>query len=234
MTKNENPQFCSFVWVYTGSPASRFRGISISLVRKRLGACLARKDIEEGFIPDVVIPVPDSGRFHAIGYFEEFCRQFQEGRISKIPRYEEALLKYPYAGRSFTPQEEAARTSEASIKMLPGGEDFRDLVAAVLDDSLVRGTQTRTDLVPKLRTLGLKETHLRFSNPALPSHCKWGKTTKIGETLAARLPSLSDRVAFLGVDSIRHNTIDDLVASIGLPRKKLCVDCDLPNNISQG
>jgi amidophosphoribosyltransferase len=84
---SERPQFCSFVWVYTGSPASRFRRIPISLVRKRLGASLARKDIEAGFIPDIVIPVPDSGRFHAIGYFEEFCRQFQEGRHKYGPHF---------------------------------------------------------------------------------------------------------------------------------------------------
>lgn len=223
----EKPQFCSFVWVYTGSPASRFRGIPASLVRKRLGASLARTDIEAGFIPDIVIPVPDSGRFHAIGYFEEFCRQFQKRRIKKIPRYEEALLKYPHAGRSFTPQEESVRVSEARIKILPGGENFRDLIAAVIDDSLVRGTQTRTDLVPKLKHLGLAEIHFRFSNPELLSHCRWGKTTKVGETLAARMLLLSDRVEFLGVDSIRYNSIDDLVAAIGLPREQLCVDCDL-------
>lgn len=221
-------QFCSFVWVYTGNPASVFRGIPISLVRKRLGACLARRDIERGFIPDVVSPIPDSGRSHAIGYNQEFCRQIIEGKVGKIPVYDETLLKYQYAGRSFTPQEEVAREKEAKIKIIPLGERYEGLVLVIVDDSLVRGTQTKEDLIPKARTLGFKEVHSRFSNPELCSYCPWGKTTKRGETLVSQIPSKEDRKEHLKVDSLEYNTIDDLIEAIGLPREQLCVDCDLP------
>jgi len=61
-------QICTFVWVYTNFPSAVFKNIPVSTVRKRLGAILARKDIEQGFAPDIVAPVPDSGRFCAIGY----------------------------------------------------------------------------------------------------------------------------------------------------------------------
>lgn len=221
-------QFCSFYWVYTGFPNAIVEGILASLVRKRLGACLAKRDIERGFIPDIVSPVPDSGKFHAAGYHREFCEQAMEGRIKKIPVYDEALLKYPYAGRSFTPQSQEARDQEAQIKLLESGEeDFTDKVLVVCDDSIVRGTQTQTNLVPKLRRLGVKEIHFRISNPELRSHCPWGKTTKKGETLVSRLPSLEDRVKFLGIDSLEYNSIDDLVSAIGLARENLCLDCSL-------
>jgi len=99
-------QFCSFIWVYTAFPSGIFERIPVSLVRKRLGAALARRDIERGFCPDIVAPVPDSGRFHAIGYFQEFCRQINEGKIKKIPFYDEVLLKFPYVGRSFRKRRE--------------------------------------------------------------------------------------------------------------------------------
>ena len=118
-------QVCSFYWVYTGFPNSVFEGLPSSLVRKRLGAALARRDIERGFAPDVVIPVPDSGRFHAIGYHQEFCRQAAEGRVKKIPLYDELLLKYPYAGRSFIPQDQKQRDREARVKQLASGERLR-------------------------------------------------------------------------------------------------------------
>lgn len=220
-------QFCSFVWVYTGFPNEIFEGIPTSLVRKRLGAFRARQDIERGFIPDIILPVPDSGRFHAIGYHQEFCRQMNEGKIKRIPFYDETLLKYPYAGRSFTPQTQEERNREAQIKLLEGGEDYRDKIAVICDDSIVRGTQTKTNLVPKLRKIGIKEIYFRISNPELRSYCPWGKTVQKGETMASQIPLKEDRIKFLGIESLEYNTIEELVGAIGLPREKLCVDCSL-------
>jgi len=225
----EKVQICSFVWVYTAFPNGIFEGIPASLVRKRLGAALARRDIEKGFISDIVAPVPDSGRFHAIGYFQEFCRQIIEGKIDRMPFYDEILLKWPYAGRSFIPQEKERRTIEAHIKMLISGEDYTGKTVVVCDDSIVRGTQTRTKLVPKLRELGIREIHFRISNPELLSYCPWGKTTKKGETLASHMPCKEDRIKFLGVEGLEYNTIEDLVQAIGLPRSNLCIDCALPS-----
>jgi len=98
---------------------------------------------------------------------------------------------------------------------------------AVCDDSLVRGVQTRANLVPKLRALGVKGIHFRISNPELRSHCPWGKTTKKGETLVHRFSLKEDRIQVLGIESLEYNTIEGLVSAIGLPREQLCVDCDL-------
>lgn len=224
---SEGVQYCSFCWVYTNFPSAVFEGVPSSLVRKRLGAALARQDIVNGFIPDYVTVVPDSGRFHGIGYYQEFCRHMMAERIGKIPLYDEILLKYPHAGRSFTPREEKARRQEAFVKILSSGEDFSGKIVVVCDDSQVRGTQTQENLVPKLKKLGFKEIHFRFSNPELLSYCPWGKTTRKGELLAVKLPKIEERINFLGVSSIKFNTIEDLVQAIGLPREKLCVDCDL-------
>ena len=220
-------QICSFLWVYTAFPNGIFEGIPASLVRKRLGAALARRDIKNGFIPDIVAPVPDSGRFHAIGYHQECCRQIMAGTIQRMPLYDETLLKFPYAGRSYTSQTQEARDLEAHVKLLTSGEDYTDKVLVVCDDSIVRGTQTQTNLVPKVQSLGIQEIHFRISNPELLSYCPWGKTTKKGETLASRMPQIEDRIRFLGVKSLVYNTIEDLVKAIGLPADQLCVDCNL-------
>ena len=223
----EKVQICSFLWVYTTFPNAVIRGIPASLVRKRLGAALARRDIERGFIPDIVAPIPDSGRFHAIGYFQEFCRQVNEGNITILPLYDEVLLKFPYAGRSYTPQNRAEREKAAHIKLLKSAESYTGKKVVVCEDSIVRGTQTQTNLVPKLRSLGIEEVHFRVSNPELLSHCPWGKTTKKGETLASRMPLKKDRIKFLGIESLEYNTVDDLVQVIGLPAEKICADCAL-------
>jgi amidophosphoribosyltransferase len=223
-------QTCSFLSVYTDHPAGMFQGIPISLIRKRLGASLAQKDIEKGFIPDIVIAVRNSGGFHEIGYLQEFCRQVNLGIIKKVPIHDEFLMKYDYAGRSFTPLKKLKRELEAKLKLLISSERFQGkIVIVVIDDSIVRGNQMVADLVPKLRMLGIEiEIHLRIANPELRSHCAWGKSTKRGECLAVRMPSLEERIEFLGVKSLVYNTIKDLVAAIGLPREQLCIDCSLP------
>jgi len=241
-------QICSFLWVYTTFPNAVIRGIPASLVRKRLGASLARRDIEQGFIPHIVCPVPDSGRSHAIGYHSEFLRQMMLGKIKRVPFYDELLLRYSYAGRSFPRGTQEKRDQEAHIKILRSGESLDDLleffhdladflgisleelIVALCEDSVVRGTQIRQNLAPKLRSIGVGQIHVRASNPELLSHCPWGKTTKEGETLAERLPRVEDRIRELGVDSLEYNTIEDLVEAIGLPREQLCVDCSLKRN----
>ncbi|MFC1901053.1 hypothetical protein ACFLYN_05620 [Chloroflexota bacterium] len=224
---NHRSQICTFVWVYTNFPNSVFKGIPVSYVRKELGAVLARRDIERGFIPDVVAPVPDSGRFCAIGYHQEFCRQVNEKKIDRIPEYDEVLMKYPYAGRSYPRPNQADRDFEAHIKQLASGEKYPGKVVAVCDDSIRRGTQTEKNLVPKLRSLNIKEIHLRISNPDSLTYCPWGKSIKKGELLAARIPSMKERIEFLGVESLEHPTVPELAEAIGLPLETLCVDCDL-------
>jgi amidophosphoribosyltransferase len=149
------------------------------------------------------------------------------GTVGRIPLYDELLLKYPYAGRSFIPRDQEQRNKEARIKLLASGEDCTGKTVVVCDDSIVRGTQAQTDLVPKLRRTGVKEIHLRISNPELRSHCKWGKTTRKGELLADRVPAVADRARYLGVEDLQYNTIQDLAAAIGRPVESLCVDCNL-------
>jgi amidophosphoribosyltransferase len=223
-------QACSFYWIYTGFPNDVFEGIPASLVRKRLGAALARRDIKRGFVPDLVIPVPDSGRFHALGYHQEFCRQMMAGNVQKIPLYDGLLLKYPYAGRSFIPRDRQQRDREARIKLLVSGEDCEGKVIAVCDDSIVRGTQSQTELVPKLRLTGVKEIHFRISYPELRSQCRWGKTTRKGELLACRIPAIEDRRKYLDVEGLEYNTIQDVAEAIGRPLESLCVDCALDSD----
>jgi amidophosphoribosyltransferase len=221
-------QICTFVWVYTNFPNSVFKNIPVSAVRKRLGASLAKRDIKRGFIPDIVAPVPDSGRFCAIGYHQEFCRQVNERKIDRIPEYDEVLMKYPYAGRSYPRSNKVARDLEAHIKQLGSGESYSGKTVVICDDSIRRGTQTERNLVPKLRSLGISEIHVRISNPDSFSYCRWGKSIQKGELLAARIPSIKKRVNFLGINSLEHTTIQELAEAIGLPLETLCIDCDLP------
>lgn len=241
---NGKEQICSFLWVYTSRPEARIAGVSASQVRKRLGSALAERDIANGFIPHIVISVPDSGRSHAIGYHQAFCRALMQGRVPRIPLFDELLLRFPYSGRSFTRSTQEKRDLEADLKIVRSGEtaeellrafeglevwvkDLSELTVAVCEDSVVRGTQLQQKLVPRLKEAGV-QVHIRASNPELLAYCPWGKTTQQSELLAQRFPLMADRIRHLGVDGLEYNTIEDLVRSVGLPRERLCVDCSLP------
>ena len=247
---------CSFWPVYASSPADCPYGRPANLVREELGACLAKKDIASGFIPHIVMPVPDSGISHALGYFQEFCFQMMTGKVGRIPIYKRGLIRYGFY-RSFlapTPEEREQRAHHKIVITSERISDFLDTLQeaglevmvreivdsktikiVICDDSIVRGTQIRTSLAPKLRLIfeedGFRvEIHVRISYPELLSHCPYGKTTKEGEILAVRLPKIEDRVRELGVKSIVYNTLDDLERALEIPRCELCIACALPSS----
>lgn len=222
----EPGKICSFLWIYIAFPAAVINGIPVSAVRKRSGACLAKKDIAAGFFPDIVAGVPYSGQLCAVGYHQEFVRW--ANRINwrgTIPLYDEVLFKYNYAGRR--PSNHDDRERETSLKILASSENYRGKTVVICDDSIIRGRQIQSSLVPKLVKLGFQGIHFRISSPEQLSHCPWGKSTQKGQLLADRMPSIEEKERFLGVRSLRYNTIDDLVEAIGLPKEKLCLDCNM-------
>ncbi|MBA3062264.1 MAG: amidophosphoribosyltransferase, partial [Atribacteria sp.] len=77
--------FCVFEFVYLARPDSDIYGENVALSRQKMGEKLAQEHPVEA---DLVIPVPDSGRYAAIGY------SYQSG----IP-YGEGLLRNHYIGR---------------------------------------------------------------------------------------------------------------------------------------
>ncbi|MDI6591884.1 MAG: hypothetical protein QME61_03055 [Patescibacteria group bacterium] len=222
-------QMCSWWWLYPDDPFGIREGVAVSEIRKKLGAKLAQKDIKNGFIPDIISSEPASGTSYAIGYYQEFCRQRDEEKIKKLPKFDEVLIKYGYTHRSFIWKKPEKRGWEAGIKHLPSPEDHRGEVIVLVDDSIVRGT-TKTKVIEKIRKQGFKEIHLRIGSPELYSDCEMGKGLKRGETLTSRLPAKEERVRFLGVDSLEHNSLEELFEVFeerGISRDSLCVDCFL-------
>ncbi|MFA4834347.1 MAG: hypothetical protein WC619_05965 [Patescibacteria group bacterium] len=248
--KKIRDQVCSFGPVYTSFPTTVLSGISARETRKRLGARLAERDIAKRFIPDIVIDVPDSGRFSGIGYLDRFIQAMIAGEITRMPIFDEILIKYPDVGRSFVQNNGPKRKMVARKKLIPAievdpaaiktylREGQKKIVIVVLDDSIVRGTQTVSDLVPKIKAAFASvmpeieiEIHLRISNPKLLSYCPWGKELKKGEDLAAvdetgRVRKSEEIAKRLGVASCFFTTVDDLAEATGVPLERLCVDCD--------
>ena len=229
-------QICSFLWIYTGYPASRYEGISVEGVRQRCGAFLAKADTVDA---DIAAGVPDSGTGHAIGYAME----------AGIP-YARPLVKYtPGYGRSYTPPSQEIRDLVAEMKLIPIREVIEGRRIVLCEDSIVRGTQLKNLTVQKLWENKAREIHVRPACPPLMYPCKFLRSTRHLNELAARKAiralegrDITDVEIYLdetspeykamidwiqrdlNVTSLQYQRLDDMVEAIGLPGKSsVCI-----------
>jgi amidophosphoribosyltransferase len=234
----EQMQICAFLWVYYGYPATCYEGINVEATRNQCGKALAQNDSVE---IDFVAGIPDSGIGHAIGYANE----------KNIP-YVRPFVKYtPTWPRSFMPQIQRTRDLVAKMKLIPVKELIEGKRILFCEDSIVRGTQLQ-DTIQILYEYGAKEVHMRPACPTLIYPCDFLSFSTSQSTLdlagrkaISQLEVSDDRnlaeYATAGseknhamVDNIRqrlkltslqYQTLDDLVAAIGLPKEKLCTHC---------
>jgi amidophosphoribosyltransferase len=233
----ENDHVCSFLWIYTGFPASSYESINTEEVRERSGSFLAKRDKVKA---DLVAGVPDSGVAHAIGYAME----------SGIP-YRRPLVKYtPGYGRSYTPPSQAERDLVATMKLIPIREIIQNNKIIICDDSIVRGTQLKNFTIAKLWNNGAKEIHVRIACPPLMFPCRFNVSTRTLKELAARRairalegrdiedvseylnessPKYAAMVEWirndLGVTTLKYQRLEDMVQAIGLSKESLCTFC---------
>ena len=234
-------QICSFLWVYYGYPSADYEGVNVEKARYRCGAAIAKRDDLEA---DFVAGIPDSGVGHAIGY----------SNARKIP-YKRPFVKYtPTWPRSFMPQNQTMRDLVAKMKLLPNEQFTKGSKIVFLDDSIVRGTQLKDNVV-KLRECGVKEVHIRIACPPLLFPCRFlnFSTSRSTFDLFARrvirdlegTSELTDEILqpytdpdsekyelmvntmnqHLQLDSLKFQRLDDLVEAIGLPKEQLCTHC---------
>jgi len=203
-------KFGTFEWVYVSHPASVIDGMNVAEVRRRIGRLLAEKYPIQA---DLVSPVPNSGRWHALGYAEG----------TKLP-YTEVFVRYDYSDRSYTLTEQVTRDEEAKIKLITIKELIKDKRIILVDDSIVRGTQTLSQ-VSKLKELGAKGVHLVVACPPLMTACNYGQSTKKNEDCIARRMSIEDIKNKLQLNNLCYADIEILEKAIGKPREQLCLEC---------
>ena len=239
LKKPENKlQVCSFLWIYFGYPTSIYENLNVDECRYLCGAALAKEDNVQA---DFVAGIPDSGVGHAMGYSNE----------SRIP------LKRPYAKytptwpRSFMPQNQDTRELVAKMKLIPNTILIKDKTGIFLDDSIVRGTQLKDNVID-LYAAGIKEIHVRIACPPLTYPCEFlnfsrsrsnmdlatrkavyqleetetPDMTKYSEYGNGKYDEMVEQMRKnLNLTSLRFQRIEDMVAAIGLPKEKLCLHC---------
>ncbi len=201
---------CMFEWVYFARPDSVIDGRTVYDVRREIGRVLARECPAD---VDFVMPIPDSGRAHAIGYAIE----------AGIP-YEEGFMKNRAAGRTFILPEQKLRETAVSMKMIPIRSAVKDKKVLIIDDSIVRGTTLKI-LIGMLKDAGAKEVHVRIGCPPVIAPCFYGVDMKTRDQFIANKHSIEEIREIIGADSLGYISLEGLVEAIGFKEEDLCLAC---------
>jgi amidophosphoribosyltransferase len=202
---------CVFEHVYFARPDSRIFGGSVDRARRELGRRLARECPAPG--ADLVFSVPDSSNSAAIGYSEE----------SGLP-YELALIRNHYVGRTFIQPTQATRDAKVRLKYNAVREVLEGKRVVMVDDSIVRGTTTRS-LVAMIRAAGAREVHMRVSSAPVTGPCYYGIDTPSREELIASNNTLEEIRASLGVDTLGYLSLDGMLESVPGGPQGFCHAC---------
>ncbi|HET9418012.1 MAG TPA: amidophosphoribosyltransferase [Chthoniobacterales bacterium] len=206
----EQPAFCMFEYVYFARPDSMIGGVNVGKVRTEMGRELARRYPADA---DIVIPVPDSGNYAALGFAEEL----------KIP-FAHAFVRNHYIGRTFLQPSQLIRDFDVRVKLNLIKEMVAGKRVVVVDDSIVRGTTARARVV-NLREAGAKEVHMRVSCPPHRFACHYGIDFPDPEKLIANKMSMEDICKYLGVDSLGYLDVEGMVRATGRKVNEFCLAC---------
>jgi amidophosphoribosyltransferase len=201
---------CVFEHVYFANPASNVFGQNVHLTREAMGRQLAR----ESHVPaDCVIPMPDSGRSAALGYAKESGLPFEEG-----------IVPNRFVGRTFIMPSQLARDKAVSMKLNIIGSLVNGRRIIVVDDSVVRGTTTRSKM-RALRRAGAKEIHLRVGCPPIRHPCFYGIDFATTNELVAHNRTIEQIRDFIEVDSLAYLSLEGMLSCVKFDRSDCCTAC---------
>jgi amidophosphoribosyltransferase len=204
------PHYCIFEYVYFARPDSLIFGQSVYLVRKRLGAALAR---EHPLKADLVMPFPDSGTYAALGY----------AATTGIP-FEMGVIRNHYVGRTFIQPSQTMRDFAVRIKLNPVRGILKGQRVVVIEDSIIRGTTTRSR-IKSLREAGAKEVSLLVSCPPTRFPCYYGIDFSSKGELIASQQEVDQIRDYLGLDYLGYLSLGGLVEATQLPYRNFCLSC---------
>ncbi|MCD7824746.1 MAG: amidophosphoribosyltransferase [Clostridiaceae bacterium] len=191
---------CIFEYIYFARADSYIDGVCVQNSRITAGKILAQTHPVDA---DVVVGVPESGNFAAMGFALE----------SGIP-YGVAFVKNSYVGRTFIKPKQSARESSVMVKLNVLKEAVNGKRVVMVDDSIVRGT-TSARIVKMLKDAGAAEVHVRISSPPFKYPCYFGTDVPSSDQLVAYSHSVDEIAEMIGADSLGYLELERLSELIG-------------------
>jgi amidophosphoribosyltransferase len=201
---------CIFEHVYFARPDSVVFGRPVAESRRAFGKRLAREHPVEA---DVVVPVPDSGIFAALGYAEESGITYSMG-----------LVRNHYVGRTFIEPKQSIRHFGVKVKLNAVRSVVSGKRVVLVDDSIVRGT-TSKKLVRLLKGVGATAVHMRISSPPTLNPCHYGIDTPRRRELIAAKHELEEIRQFVEADTLGYLSLDGMLTAFGRGEEHTCAAC---------
>jgi len=204
------PAHCLFEHVYFARPDSVIFGEPVEEVRYRLGRQLAKEHPAKA---DLVMPVPDSGNFAALGFSHESGIPFAWG-----------MVRNHYIGRTFIQPQQKIRDFKVRVKLNPLRHVLKGQRVIVVDDSIIRGTTSKSR-IRSIREAGATEVHMRISCPPTKHPCFYGIDFPTEEELIAATHSLEEIRKFLNADSLGYISMEGLLKAVQGDKSHYCTAC---------
>ncbi|MEO0076166.1 MAG: amidophosphoribosyltransferase [candidate division WOR-3 bacterium] len=206
---------CIFEWIYFARPDSIIDNIEVAEARSRLGEKLGMACLRNNIIPDVVVPIPDSGRGAALALAKVLDIEQKEG-----------LIKNYYIGRTFIMPKQSQRKNSVRLKLNPVKSVIKGKKVLLVDDSIVRGT-TAQEIVSLIRKAGAKQVYYAVTCPPLKFPCVYGIDMMTRGEFIARDCSIEEIRKRIGADVLIYQNLDDMIDAVrgNNPKQKFCTAC---------
>lgn len=207
---------CTFKLFYGGDLNESALGMNVALFRIETGKVLA---IESQIKADIVVPIPETGIFYAIGYSEE----------SDIPlRF--GIIKEKYSKKTLFEPRYEKRISALEKKLVVIPDMIKNKRIILIDEALLSGSTLKVT-IEKLKNEGVREIHVRLGSPQILYKCPAGEHPS---SLNLLLPNLLQNISsnyqeienelcnYFNVDSFRFLTLKALSEDL---LKKTALEC---------
>jgi amidophosphoribosyltransferase len=205
------PKHCIFEYIYFSRPESILDGLSVYEARLNLGRELAKEVHKRGFLPDTIVPIPDTARPASISLAEALGVPYREG-----------LIKNRYVLRTFIMPREEERIRYLRYKLNPIRRELEGKKILLIDDSIVRGNTSR-EIISIVRRMNPKRVCFASSAPPIRHPCFYGIDIQTRRELVARNRSIEEIRKFIKADGLVYQTLEGLERAIG--KKNFCSAC---------
>ncbi len=209
--RKSHSAMCVFEYIYFSRPDSMIFQHGVYKVRKQLGLQVALESPAEGV--DMVVPMPASGNYAALGYSQG----------SGLP-YEYGVIRNHYVGRTFIQPSPSVRNLGVRLKLNPVREILEGKKIVVVDDSIVRGTTSKLR-TRALREAGAREIHMRVSCPPIRFPCFYGIDFSSKGELIACSSTVEQICDFIGADSLAYLSLEGMFRAMPFPANHFCSAC---------
>lgn len=219
-----DPRHCIRELIYFANPGSRiFGGVRASKYRFDSGRALARE--HEGTLKniDIVVPVPDSGRYPAIGFSEESRKLNKPYRLG--------LVESPGGMKILLKGQKGDKKKDIRDKLYVDSDIVRMERVALVEDSGLT-FETAREISNMMDEADVREVHWYFASPPPRHRCPYRESIKHMEGIRGKDSEINDKVMNIISDGGKNRKVIsvnflDLETMLGLTGKpdEYCYQC---------